>query len=651
MARKNAKRLFAMATSIVMVTGMLAIPAYAGHYELAPITKNAFTQNFDNVTIDRGNSGEYVAITDNIDYKADCWNWDAPTKVTTQLVEDTTNQYMQVAHGYNNGSSTMMLKLDGPKTLNDSSVIDISFDYMAVTAGSMPITFGFTPTKYVFCEPINGGKNVNIYAHNGMIYIGENKIGLGLNNSFTMTEGSWYTIKAKLRYSDADANGDQTVELTVVDKAAGTALGNAVKCKVDALPTGQVLQGWDYQHDGTFDKYDIIDALYIKSGQVGDDLSTYALDNLVVDYTQDQNVFVSDSTSVKYEQNFDKVDVNVINSSYNTAAEGNGKDIGVEGMRQEAYWTNAAVQTIPVEGRGNVLSTTMDQGDAKYRINLPQAVEMGKNDEFVVSYDYLSTGLTGGCYFSINHRDEFGSYKYHQMEIDSLGWIGDKTGVATMFAIVNDALKPGDGGWSNTSINITENKWYNLTHVLKNSDPAYGGEQTLTTIVTDLETNTVIGRFLGQVDANYVALTEEEKAEGKEADSTYDKFDSIDCIYIKLNNNNGNANYLDNIKISTNRAGYEVDGTPNSTNSFFFSGSNAIKLNYATNTSYTKADTHYVIIAQYMGNKLIATSAAPAGHTGDVTITPEAEADTIKAFIWDGTTLDENVEVFTLTRN
>ena len=196
----------------------------------------------------------------------------------------------------------------------------------------------------------------------------------------------------------------------------------------------------------------------------------------------------------------------------------------------------------------------------------------------------------------------------------------------------------GHGGGNKLQSTFDTNQWYTIEISINTKDPAHENKQTMSLGYKVRGTNEYTQKFLGYLDSDTTT-------EGVQPLEAFKGFK------IGMNSRSQTVTaYVDNVKAEIVKPGFEVVDVNNSTNTYTFSGTTPINLNYVTNASAASK----VIIAQYdnTGRLISATPQAVAATGRDtVTVTPVANANLIKLMILDMESAVPYAKVFKLTKS
>ncbi|MDD6564334.1 MAG: hypothetical protein PUF08_04560 [Clostridiales bacterium] len=659
MLKSTFKKVSAIAIAGTMLAGMMAVPANAmsSVTKTEKVTTQVINENFNGYVVDetlpRNLTGSVTNFEQNANIKFKHYNgtnWPGDRNVGIQQVEEGNNAFAI------SGWVGMWLNFDSPNgaptTVNEGDIVTVSFKYKYEsdadkkyqnirvklndnantayygregagnsTASGGGLWWHAGDKDYV----ANRGGLVRLVGNNGWSISGKNNYA-----QFTTAADTWYTMKITINTADENYDGEQTI-----------------KVESDCIYNGETVPAYQYglfdadyngSDDKVNDKIRSIESLQFDTFGTGSANDTlFTIDDLNVSVTGDRVVdyeYVSDLSNVVLDENFD---------NFSGSVTTNGTLTGTKFIMSTPGWATG----------GTDFTVTSVDGAAKTSATKTASTAL------LADFDDVALGAGEAIRFSFDITNKAGvlanvgstsmaSPKICLTTLDgkrTSDLTGDTTSVQMHHIYDGRTIRPGRLQ-TVTEAMMLDGYTYHFEYTIVPSNPAHGNKQTLTVKVTSPDNALThswqtTDRFSQYKETFYMDADRDTDGE--------QKFDSLSRFYF-TNYYTTPDGTIDNVKVEVIKPGFEVKDVDNQGNTYTFSGTTPIDLNYLVDASAASK----VVIAQYAeGGRMInaETKDLAATGAGTVTVTPDANANMIKLMVLDMSTAVPYAKVFKLTKS
>ena len=696
MVKSIFKRVSAVAIAGTILTGTMAVPANAKSLVTTTqkVTTTVINENFNGYEQTDHKNLEYNTLAtfpenEDIQYKHYVsWEGARRMEVEADTVDGRTGNILTF-----DNNSGIYLNFDNPSgstPVARGDIVTISFRYKFETnKQSIKVNLnGNTSVNYVgkggaydpaVYPPAAGGGGASYGSEPWSSTTEGRLVNLSLktntyqvrNDNYkdnVIKPNTWYTMTITINTNDAAQNNTQTIK---IDNGDGTYLYGLY----DANYTGDPDPTDNDPTDGTYNPFTEITSLQFTTNGCGgrtDGGTDYvSIDDVVVSVTSDREVdeLVSDLSKTLVDEDFSDLSTTATDNAWSATVD-NKKPLGGTRFKYCAYGSGGSMvgsypTTTETEKALKISSATGHDHHYALYVNTNETA-LVPGDIINMSFDCYQTEANTMYVMLQGLQDKGVRYK----SISAKNWYKDsmsgqwvpvqskaqstKDNVATIAITgtnTNDGFqKPtmlapvyAHTGSNNAQYTFTPEKWYTIEISINTKDPAHENKQTMTLRYKDRGTNTYLQEYVGYLDTD---TTNDTSGDVIDALTTFNGFD-IALLTVK---NEDTETYIDNVKAEILSPGFEVVDVNNSTNTYTFSGTTPINLNYVTNASAASK----VIIAQYdnTGRLISATPQAVAATGRDtVTVTPVANANLIKLMILDMESAVPYAKVFKLTKS
>lgn len=644
MLKSTFKKVSAIAIAGTMLAGMMAVPANAmsSVTKTEKVTTTAISDNFNSYTANtyKGNiTATSQAFSENSRITYSNYNTSggypgARTLTVAEREDISGDKYMKFDTwvGLN-----LNINADKTYTVNPGDVVKIKFKYNYKNTSTQKIHVNLNNDDIRYYGIEGGDANGGMHWYDGYKnYVsGKPRIATIGASAAAISDDFWGAIS-----SPAETWNEMEITINTQDSALENR--QTLTMKIGE----KYLKGYfDANYTGSGDKdYDLlsnINSIQFLSYQMGgaNDGDYFAIDDLSITVTGDRQVetgeYVSDLSKTLVDEKFDNLVETTVTKATYTPITGTV----LKARKLADSWGGNVSASKTEDGAARF---TLGDGETFVRADLGN-IPIAPTDEIRVSYDRtrgsssVQTWITDTEELSPSHK--LTAVRGGKSGTDAI----DKT------ADGNCKIRPGgiqrDGAYGGERSMLADTI-YHVEYIIKVSDPEYGNKQTVTVKVAD--DNGQAGNHNGSgkdsafIETYYLDLDPDTEE--------VDKFTSLNSFMLKSYYGGEKDVDFDNLKVEVIKPGFEVKDVDNQGNTYTFSGTTPIDLNYLVDASAASK----VVIAQYAdGGRMISatTEDVDATGAGTVTVTPDANANMIKLMVLDMSTAIPYAKVFKLTKS